>query len=40
MVEHLPETPSDFRQLHGVGDVKLDRYGDTFLRVIDEWRER
>jgi len=34
MVEHRPETPDDFRRLHGVGDVKLDRYGETFLEVI------
>lgn len=34
MVEHRPETESDFRALHGVGDVKLDRYGDIFLRII------
>lgn len=34
MVEHRPETRSAFRQLHGVGDVKLDRYGDIFLDEI------
>ena len=34
MVEHRPETPEAFRDLHGVGDVKLDRYGETFLDVI------
>jgi ATP-dependent DNA helicase RecQ len=34
MVEHRPETPSEFRALHGVGDVKLDRYGETFLSVL------
>jgi ATP-dependent DNA helicase RecQ len=34
MVEHRPETPSEFRALHGVGDVKLDRYGETFLAVL------
>jgi ATP-dependent DNA helicase RecQ len=41
MVEHRPETPDGFRRLHGVGDVKLERYGDTFLEVIREHeRER
>jgi len=34
MVEHRPQTPEEFRVLHGVGDVKLDRYGYTFLEVI------
>jgi len=40
MVEHLPDTPRDFRQLHGVGDVKLERYGDTFLEVVRSWKEQ
>jgi len=34
MVEHRPQTLREFRSLHGVGDVKRDRYGDTFLKVI------
>ena len=34
MVAHRPETPEEFRALHGVGDVKLERYGDAFLGVI------
>ncbi len=36
MVEHRPQTKSDFRALHGVGDVKLERYGDLFLDTIRE----
>jgi ATP-dependent DNA helicase RecQ len=40
IVEHLPETPREFRQLHGVGDVKLERYGDTFLEVVRLWKEQ
>ena len=40
IVEHLPETPRAFRQLHGVGDVKLERYGDTFLEVVRSWKEQ
>jgi len=38
MVEHRPETPSEFRALHGVGDVKLDRYGEIFLDVLREFK--
>jgi ATP-dependent DNA helicase RecQ len=34
MVEFRPSSSSEFRQLHGVGDVKLERYGDAFLEVI------
>jgi len=34
MVEHRPQTLDAFRQLSGVGDVKLERYGTTFLEVI------
>lgn len=39
MVEHRPETPTEFRSLHGVGDVKLDRYGEAFLSVLREFAE-
>jgi ATP-dependent DNA helicase RecQ len=34
MVKHRPQTADEFRALHGVGDVKLDRYGDTFLSIL------
>jgi ATP-dependent DNA helicase RecQ len=34
MVAHRPQTRSAFRELHGVGDVKLERYGDLFLDTI------
>ncbi|HHP7240010.1 DNA helicase RecQ [Longibacter sp.] len=34
MVEYRPATSTEFRRLHGVGDVKLERYGDAFLEVI------
>ena len=37
MVEHRPQTRSEFRSLHGVGDVKLDRYGDTVLAVVRQF---
>jgi ATP-dependent DNA helicase RecQ len=36
MVEHRPQTKRAFRTLHGVGDVKLDRYGELFLDTIRE----
>lgn len=34
MVEVRPQSLSDFRQITGVGDVKLATYGDAFLSVI------
>jgi len=40
MVEHRPETPSEFRALHGVGDVKLDRYGAIFLDILRKFEAR
>jgi len=36
MVRERPTTRSGFAQLHGVGDVKLNRYADDFLPVIAE----
>ncbi len=39
MVEHRPQTASEFRALHGVGDVKLDRYGDTFLSILQDFED-
>ncbi|PEN14487.1 DNA helicase RecQ [Longibacter salinarum] len=39
MVEHRPTTPKEFRQLHGVGDVKLERYADAFLDVVRTFQE-
>jgi len=34
MVEVRPQSLSDFRQITGVGDVKLATYGEAFLSVI------
>lgn len=39
MVEHRPTTLDGFRQLHGVGDVKLKRYGEAFLDVIRSFED-
>ena len=37
MVNHLPETPREFNQLHGVGTVKMRRYSQEFLSVIRQY---
>ena len=34
MVEQRPQTPEEFAQITGVGDTKLERYGEAFLDVI------
>lgn len=34
MVERRPRSESDLRRVPGVGQAKLERYGDTFLAVI------
>lgn len=36
MVQHRPANRIEFRQLSGVGDVKLERYGEVFLEAIQE----
>ena len=35
MAKQLPTTQFDFLQVNGVGRVKLDKYGDAFLHVIE-----
>ncbi|HEX7896913.1 MAG TPA: ATP-dependent DNA helicase RecQ [Planctomycetota bacterium] len=34
MVRLKPRTPAAFLEVNGVGDAKLEAYGDTFLKVI------
>jgi ATP-dependent DNA helicase RecQ len=34
MATYFPHTPSDLLAVEGVGDVKLERYGEAFLNVI------
>jgi len=33
----LPENEKEFLAIAGVGQVKLERYGDRFLHIIQEW---
>jgi ATP-dependent DNA helicase RecQ len=37
MAARVPRTPAEFRQVHGVGEAKLEHYGSVFLRAIAEW---
>ncbi|MBI2740929.1 MAG: DNA helicase RecQ [Rhodospirillales bacterium] len=34
LATHRPQSPQAFREIHGVGDAKLERYGDIFLEAI------
>jgi ATP-dependent DNA helicase RecQ len=36
MAQNLPMEPSDFLFVSGVGQVKLERYGDQFINVITQ----
>ncbi len=36
MIERRPRTPAELLELNGVGQAKLDRYGDDFLRILRE----
>ena len=40
MAAKVPKTPAEFRQVHGVGDAKLEAYGTIFLRAIGEWEAK
>ncbi len=31
---HRPDSPRAMREIHGVGDTKLERYGEAFLEVV------
>jgi len=36
MSARRPSNPEEMKEVHGVGEVKLERYGTTFLRLISE----
>ena len=38
MARRKPATPAEMAQVHGVGELKLARYGEEFLEVIREHR--
>lgn len=38
MCRHYPATLSDMRMISGVGDAKLERYGDDFISEIKKYR--
>ena len=34
LATHRPATPAAMREIHGIGDTKLERYGSEFLAII------
>jgi ATP-dependent DNA helicase RecQ len=39
MAAKVPKNSSEFRRVHGVGEVKAEAYGPIFLRSILEWAD-
>ena len=39
MAAYFPQSRDSLSQIHGVGSVKLDQYGDEFLAVITEYAQ-
>ncbi|MDX9784171.1 MAG: DNA helicase RecQ [Spirochaetia bacterium] len=37
MAAKTPITPAEFRQVHGVGEVKAEAFSPVFIREIQEW---
>ncbi len=40
MCRHFPTTATAMRQINGVGDVKLERYGERFMAAIKNFGEK
>ena len=40
LATHRPQSSRAFRELHGVGDAKLERYGMAFLEVVQQHARR
>jgi ATP-dependent DNA helicase RecQ len=36
LASHRPTNPRAFREIHGIGDAKLERYGAAFLEVVQQ----
>ncbi len=36
MIDRAPGTPEELLEVSGVGPVKLERYGEAFLRALAE----
>jgi ATP-dependent DNA helicase RecQ len=39
MATFFPQSRDSLSQLHGVGSIKLDKYGDAFLEILHQYRQ-
>jgi superfamily II DNA helicase RecQ len=39
MAHYLPKTKEDFIKIKGVGEAKLDFFGEDFLKILQEHKE-
>jgi len=40
LATYLPQSPDELKHISGFGEIKLNRYGSTFLRVITDYCKR
>jgi len=40
MINRMPTTPAGLEAVHGMGQVKVERYGQAFLEALDKLREK
>lgn len=40
MCRKLPQSKAEFLNISGVGEVKLNKYGDKFMEVIGSWKKK
>jgi ATP-dependent DNA helicase RecQ len=40
MAARRPATPEDLLNISGIGQSKLERFGDQFLEVIKRWKNQ
>ena len=38
MALYFPDTPEQMAGISGVGDAKLEKYGDTFMTIIEMYK--
>src|SRR5699024_11523998 len=39
LCRYFPETKADMLDIKGIGERKFEKYGDTFLSAIQDWRQ-
>ena len=39
IAKRKPEQPSDLVGISGIGEKRIERYGDAVCRIVNRWRE-